>query len=1121
MTLSSDLEVDCCEEELSETQVSFFTNAMMEYEKAMSEANQIKKGSSVTKTGNVWLVKSTYQVKVRNPVAPPPQLPTPAVQQTMHSPRSGPTSFLIRPPIISSVPSVSTLPTKIFRPLNQSIALLPAADETPIPAVDETPFPASQLLSQFTATTTKKQKAAPCIQPGQVAQTVQAIPQTIQVAQAAQTAKVIQLSHTVKLPQTVQTPKVTQAVQVAQATQVAQVTPSISGGNNKRASSNQPVPTQKPNKPSETSQAPAVTIPTSQLMTILAVPSNATPAKNTASVPPPEDTKMLSKTIPSLCVVVRPANSVPDIVNAKKREALDSFVKSRLVLDPRRFAEWLMQVGLLRSQQFGTCRTHFNATSTPVPLQLRMYAEENKFPFSGGYVWMTKCCDRNFVSIFRESLFEDSTQSPTVLLKLIYHWACQTTVSNVVQWVKIDHVFLRLFYGMLRSVCTVEVHSSTPLFGCKNGRVEVGVISLGTTSTDGKRRDVKVEVLGVYDQETKKFRLRACEPIAGDTRSRARFTKILEPLPKWVNQKAIIMTDFTVERAALEELGFRHVVQKNLNTVSVDDRLNNRTIMEYLRKTVPKVFQNTLSLLSTATIQQFLDELVWREINGQSSSDAFHNIIRDISAQARAETGMPLVKRLPIVSVDPFKDWSITQNKPNQTSPNEATSTVALKRPMVSTIKESASTSGASNAKEMRTVSYYATMLDLSKGVAIPDPEDSEMTRPHLQCQHSECKTVTHTNLEMMAHLRQHLVKDAVTDGDDWTEHCSYCLDTLATASQKKAHEENHHLFLSTFKSQMSREDTASVKDLVCLICHEKFAQFRQLEQHLEKTHVYCEMPYRCRVCHFQTSAHSQLINHFYENHKNSLHLLCPLCLDTFDTKGDNEAKAFDTGHMQYLQHLKNHLPLTNGHPCKRCVLTFQEYDQLLYHVRTDHLSAITNIHVRPFSYTIIKPVGTVGGKNQVVVYSNSSNTGSPNLASSSSPNSVAGTGMKASLKTYSKEVQEIPNTSVARRLPNVTLTEEMLLAANLCIECKEPLKKKNHFTGYMCCTLCRFSTCCGIAMKLHQNHVHKGQVGPILGSVYALSETVKCKCGFSSSSGLDLERHMVQCGEKSVTVAS
>ena len=86
---------------------------------------------------------------------------------------------------------------------------------------------------------------------------------------------------------------------------------------------------------------------------------------------------------------------------------------------------------------------------------------------------------------------------------------------------------------MLRSVCTVQVHTTTPVFCAnKNGRVEIGVISLGTTSSDGKRRDVKVEVLGVYDQETKKFRLRASEPIDGDSRSRARFARILEPLAR-------------------------------------------------------------------------------------------------------------------------------------------------------------------------------------------------------------------------------------------------------------------------------------------------------------------------------------------------------------------------------------------------------------------------------------------------------------------------------------------------------------------------------------------------------------------------------------------------------------
>lgn len=56
----------------------------------------------------------------------------------------------------------------------------------------------------------------------------------------------------------------------------------------------------------------------------------------------------------------------------------DGFVKSRLVLDPRRFAEWLMQAGLLRNQQHGVCRVH--QPNLHVPLQLRMYEDTTKFP---------------------------------------------------------------------------------------------------------------------------------------------------------------------------------------------------------------------------------------------------------------------------------------------------------------------------------------------------------------------------------------------------------------------------------------------------------------------------------------------------------------------------------------------------------------------------------------------------------------------------------------------------------------------------------------------------------------------------------------------------------------------
>lgn len=69
--------------------------------------------------------------------------------------------------------------------------------------------------------------------------------------------------------------------------------------------------------------------------------------------------------------------------------------------------------------------------------------------------------------------------------------------------------------------------------------------------------------------------------------------------------------------------------------------------MDYLRKIVPRMFQNTLSLLSRQIIQQFLDELVWREWYGTSPGQAFDNIVLHISEQIRADVDTDtLVNRL-------------------------------------------------------------------------------------------------------------------------------------------------------------------------------------------------------------------------------------------------------------------------------------------------------------------------------------------------------------------------------------------------------------------------------------------------------------------------------------------
>ena len=198
---------------------------------------------------------------------------------------------------------------------------------------------------------------------------------------------------------------------------------------------------------------------------------------------------------------------------------------------------------------------------------------------------------------------------------------------------------------------------------------------------------------------------------------------------RWISPHAIVLTDFTVDRGALEELGFYHVVQKTLTSVASDDRLNNRTIMEYLRKTVPKVFQNTLSVLSTTVIQQFLDELVWRETHGTSTSDVFHNMIRDVGVQVRAETGISLVKRLPLVSTDPWKDWSVTVTKapvhvPLELSALPIMSTNPTKPTSVKRPAPFPDDSGP--PKEPRTANFFAT-LTVSKRDFNVDPKEMEI----------------------------------------------------------------------------------------------------------------------------------------------------------------------------------------------------------------------------------------------------------------------------------------------------------------------------------------------------------------------------------------------------------
>ena len=192
---------------------------------------------------------------------------------------------------------------------------------------------------------------------------------------------------------------------------------------------------------------------------------------------------------------------------------------------------------------------------------------------------------------FLGSLFETIIQPPAVLLKLVYHWVCQTSLNNVITWVKVDHNTVDTFFRHMRCVCVASVQEEIINLGGPDKAIELGVISLGTTTTDGNRREVKVEVLGVLERSSGKLRLRATEPIPGANQA-DRFARIFKPLPTWIRRDSKIIADFSIDRERLISMGYNNVFQCSASTNSNKKNENsNSYIMEYLKRVVPRMFQ--------------------------------------------------------------------------------------------------------------------------------------------------------------------------------------------------------------------------------------------------------------------------------------------------------------------------------------------------------------------------------------------------------------------------------------------------------------------------------------------------------------------------------------------------
>ncbi|XP_058825557.1 uncharacterized protein LOC131685687 [Topomyia yanbarensis] len=780
--------------------------------------------------------------------------------------------------------------------------------------------------------------------------------------------------------------------------------------------------------------------------------------------------KIQGKTFPSLVVIARPSLRATEKVPAD-RPQLDAKVKNVLMHTATKFTEWLIQQGLVKSEQF--CLVHRGTA-----LKLGMYSDASKFPYSGGYVWISECCPTRFISVFNGSVFEGSPHPPSVILKLIYHWSCQTNVSNVVNWVKVDNLYVKGLYTWLRSVCSVALSQHMKLLGGIGKKIEVGVISLGTTTQDGQQRQVKVEVLGVLDPEAKLVRLRAVEPLSdGERNYKKRFSKILEPLSGWVHKDSVILTDLTVDKGTLNNMGYKIVQQ--VSPAEANNKNSNANIMDYLRRIVPRMFQNTLSLLSRQIIQQFLNELVWRESFGVSPGQAFDQIVMHIAEQTKIETKDNLVTRLNKAAADPFKHWTYPiesfsspkpmgakrGRKPKELSPPpaapEAPKKIILKK--LKREEEKSAALASTSVKKVRPPpeekeelvpleTYYYGQLepsddDVKEGA---EPADFNVTCP-------ECPTTFRNNVDFQDHLFRHA--NPVQDGQ---VQCRYCLENWGTEDALK----KHTILIHSLETKNSVASTFN-----CLICEQRFGTTQMLASHLQKMHLQMELPYKCAGCDYKSSSHHLTIDHFYEKHNRSGLIQCPFCLKMVLVCNADGPIAENVS--DFMKHLKAHFNKALAKKCPKCALNFITRGALKVHGLFAHV--ITK------SFGSIKPI-------------------------TKSLTNIAKPKHKAVVQ------KELTTFKTLESYASLTLN---MACGKICLECDGDFDEDNHIMGILKCLKCTYKTACLPSMVGHTSSCNPNAASDY--AVFQLDAEMHCICGFSSSDGNALARHLVTCDRKSV----
>ncbi|XP_067123275.1 uncharacterized protein [Centruroides vittatus] len=713
-----------------------------------------------------------------------------------------------------------------------------------------------------------------------------------------------------------------------------------------------------------------------------------------------------------------------------------------------------------------------------------------------GYKWLCRNPRCSRLSPVRRLLFFDRFGIPLgKLFALTYHWAVQSSIDLVLKEVSMDIYRLRTVWRAIQEVCARAVALKADKLGGEDNKVEVGAVRIG-----------RLIVLGALDRKTRATRLKAFP--SGVGWKSAILVKTLEP---WLLQGTHIISNISCLKC-LNNKGYRHSFSnKCINQSSAQNVDNVSDVIKYLMTKLTDAFGlYAVDQLRLINLQGYLDELQWRERFGKTLNLSFWNIFEHIIEQSghkfqfreNANVGQQF-------QPDQTKTDKISNPKPNKTATTKNGTREKKKRPR-KILKMSSDSEDFSSDREEATANNNKIIRDSpeykddseNNSVKIYQEDIVALEEFYYARKNSSkkllkaeykgnfqfkcliCKKIVENNIKVMKHINAHIDnrRQCKPNLSDLTQ-CKYCFRDFDTPFSMQCHIESVHL----------KKDS-----LVCRICNLEFAQFRKLSVHMKNFHVQSEMPYHCHVCHYRSSFHQDVIEHFHETHYGTDKVLCHYCLKVFHIKFSNVGLGFI---QNYSYHLHKHQLKCATKKCTSCCLIFLSIQELREHRIRDHISYTEQKGVKSFKSNFVVPVG-----EKLEEKSNKSY-----------PASVV-TSTKCEITT------ENPPKPLNTKVSSSNI-ESLNMPSYKCCECGRPMTLR-HFGRFLSCGSCHYSTNCCKAFVDHMimKHSKLKRTGKNMAmdlKPIVLKYPVNCACGYSSTDGNVIATHLVNCKKTSCHISN